>query len=119
VLKASSLAVGAAFLLVGLAAAALVALIPVKASTRSELAPAAFGEWFAWTKSRENGRSPLDVWAQRGTEPAFKVNPRNTQGYTGALTATGWSTSSYSARTGRIFASTTSRRGATSASRAA
>jgi hypothetical protein len=85
VLKASSLAVGAAFLLVGLAAAALVALIPVKASTRSELAPAAFGEWFAWTKSRENGRSPLDVWAQRGTEPAFKVNPRNTQGYTGGI----------------------------------
>jgi len=87
VLRASSLAAGAAFLLVGLATAASVALIPVKTSTRSELAPAAGGEWFAWTKSRENGSSPLDVWAQRGTEPAFKVNPRKTQAYTGGIDA--------------------------------
>ena len=83
-LKASSLAVGAAFLLVGLASAAVVAPIPVKTSSRSELAPTAGGEWFAWTKSRGNDSgSLLDVWAQRGTERAFKVNPRNTQGYTG------------------------------------
>ncbi len=83
-LKATSLAVGAAFLLVGLASAALVAPIPVKTTSRSELAPAAGGDWFAWTKSRGNDSgSLLDVWAQRGTEPAFKVNPRNTQGYTG------------------------------------
>lgn len=85
-LKASSLAVGAAFLLVGLASAALVAPIPVKTSSRSELAPTAGGEWFAWTRSRENASgSLLDVWGQRGTEPAFKVNPRNTQGYTGGI----------------------------------
>jgi hypothetical protein len=84
VLKASSLAVGAAFLLVGLASAALTP-ISVKTSTRNEMAPAADGEWFAWTKSRENASSPVDVWAQRGTERAFKVNPRNTQAYTGGI----------------------------------
>ena len=83
-LKATSLAVGAAFLLVGLASAAP-APIAVKTTSRSEMAPAAGGEWFAWTKSRERLSSPLDVWAQRGTEPAFKVNPRNTQGYTGGI----------------------------------
>ena len=88
-LKASSLAVGAAFLLVGLATAAVVAPIPVKTSSRSEQAPAAGGEWFAWTKSRDNDSgSSLDVWAQRGTERAFKVNPRNTQGYTGGIDGT-------------------------------
>ena len=27
----------------------------------------------------------MDVWAQRGTERAFKVNPRNTQAYTGGI----------------------------------
>jgi hypothetical protein len=87
VLKASSLAVGAALLVVGLASAALTP-IPVKTSTRSEMSPAAGGEWFAWTKSRENATSPLDVWAQRGTEPAFRVNPRNTQAYTGGIDGT-------------------------------
>jgi hypothetical protein len=63
-----------------------VAPIPVKTSSRSELAPAAGVEWFAWTKSRGNDSgSLLDVWAQRGTAPAFRVNPRNTQGYTGGI----------------------------------
>jgi hypothetical protein len=52
------------------------------------MAPAAGAEWFAWTKSRENATSPLDVWAQRGTERAFKVNPRNTQAYTGGIDGT-------------------------------
>lgn len=78
---------GAAFLLVGLASAAL-SPIPVKTSTRSELAPAGGGEWFAWTKSRENAQGLLDVWAQRGTEREFKVNPGNTQGYTGGIDGT-------------------------------
>jgi hypothetical protein len=67
----------------------VVAPIPVKTSSRSELAPAAGVEWFAWTKSRENDSgSLLDVWAQRGTERSFKVNPRNTQGYTGGVDGT-------------------------------
>ena len=83
-LKASSLAVGAALLLVGLASAAL-SPIAVKTSTRSELAPTAGGGWFAWTKSRENATSLLDVWAERSTDPAFKVNPRDTQAYTGGI----------------------------------
>jgi hypothetical protein len=59
--------------------------IPVKATSRSEASPAANQDWFAWAKSRSPGVSPYDVWAQHGSDPAFKVNANNTQGYPGGI----------------------------------
>jgi hypothetical protein len=78
----ATLAVGAA------AVATAAAPVAVKSSNRNEQAPAAGGEWFAWSKSREKQPSPFDVWAQHLTEPAFRVNPRNTQAYTGGIDGT-------------------------------
>jgi hypothetical protein len=83
-------------LLISLAALALgaatvataAAPVAVKSSNRNEQAPAAGGEWFAWSKSRAKYPSPFDVWAQHLSEPAFKVNPRNTQAYTGGVDGT-------------------------------
>jgi hypothetical protein len=74
--------------LVGVAASTAAAPIAVKTSKRNETAPAAGGEWFAWSKSRANSGSPSDVWAQHLSEPAFKVNPRNTQAFTGGISGT-------------------------------
>jgi hypothetical protein len=59
--------------------------IPIKATSRSEASPAAGTDWFAWAKSRSPGVSPYDVWAQHGTDPAFKVNANNTQAYPGGI----------------------------------
>jgi hypothetical protein len=70
------------------AAAAAGPPVAVKASKRNETAPAGGGDWFAWSKSRANYGSPSDVWAQHLSEPSFKVNPRNTQAYTGGIDGT-------------------------------
>jgi hypothetical protein len=59
--------------------------IPVKTTSRSEASPAAGADWLAWAKSRSPGVSPYDVWAQHGSDPAFKVNAPNTQGYPGGI----------------------------------
>lgn len=59
--------------------------VAIKATVRNETAPAASADWFAWSKSRGRGASPSDVWAQRGSGRAFKVNPRNTQAFTGGI----------------------------------
>jgi hypothetical protein len=80
-------AVAAALVAVA-AAAAAGPPVAVKASKRNETAPAAGGEWFAWSKSRANYGSPSDVWAQHLSEPSFKVNSRNTQAYTGGIDGT-------------------------------
>jgi hypothetical protein len=61
--------------------------IPVKTTSRSEASPAAGTAWFAWAKSRSPGVAPYDVWAQHGTDPAFKVNAKNTQAYPGGIDA--------------------------------
>src|SRR5256885_1165598 len=82
-----------AFLLGALAAGAIAAAtalgaatpIPVKTTSRSEASPAAGADWFAWAKSRSPGVSPYDVWAQHGSDPAFKVNANNTQAYPGGI----------------------------------
>lgn len=76
------------FGLVVVAAAAAATPVAVKSSNRNEEAPAAGGEWFAWSKSRAKYPSPFDVWAQHLTEPAFRINPRNTQAYTGGIDGT-------------------------------
>jgi hypothetical protein len=77
--------VGAAALVAVAAATAAGPPVAVKSSKRNETAPAAGGEWFAWSKSRANYGSPSDVWTQRLSEPAFKVNPPNTQAFTGGI----------------------------------
>jgi hypothetical protein len=82
------LLVGIAGLVAVAAATAAGPPVAVKSSKRNETAPAAGGEWFAWSKSRANYGSPSDVWAQRLSEPSFKVNPRNTQAYTGGIDST-------------------------------
>jgi len=60
----------------------------VKGSSRNEQSPAATADWFAWAKSRQSVTSAFDVWAQHGTDPAFKLNARNTQGYPGGIDGT-------------------------------
>lgn len=62
--------------------------VPVKATTRNEVGPAASSDWFAWSKSRERQTSPFDLFAQHLTEPAFRVNPKNTQAYAGGIDGT-------------------------------
>jgi hypothetical protein len=71
--------------LVAVAAAVAASPVAIKATIRNETAPAAGGDWFAWSKSRSGGPSPSDVWAQHGTDPAFRVNPRDTQAFTGGI----------------------------------
>jgi hypothetical protein len=78
---------------VGLVAASLIlataatgaAPIAVKATAWSEVSPAAAGEWFAWSRGQERSPSPYDVWAQRIGARAFRVNPLDTQAYTGGI----------------------------------
>ncbi len=77
----------------GLAVTAAVAIgastpVPVKASPRNEVAPAANGDWFAWSKSRGQRQSSFDVFAQQTGHAAFKVNPKGTQAFTGGIDGT-------------------------------
>jgi len=77
----------------GLAVTATVAIgssapAPVKASSRNEVAPAAGGDWFAWSRSRGKRESPFDVFAQQTGHAAFKVNPKGTQAFTGGIDGT-------------------------------
>ncbi|HKB20840.1 MAG TPA: hypothetical protein VKC65_07475 [Gaiellaceae bacterium] len=62
--------------------------VPVRASSLNEVAPAASGDWFAWSRSRGNGNSPFDVFAQQPGQAAFKVNPKGTQAFTGGIDGT-------------------------------
>ena len=62
--------------------------VAVKASARNEVAPAAAGGWFAWSRSRGKRASPYDVFAQQTGQAGFKVNPRGTQAYTGGIDGT-------------------------------
>ena len=59
--------------------------VAVKASPRNEVAPAAAGNWFAWSRSRGKRESPFDVFAQQTGQAAFKVNPKGTQAFTGGI----------------------------------
>ena len=80
----------AAAALVVSAAASLAASspVPVKATPRNEISPAAGNDWFAWSKSRGTRESPFDVYAQQTGYAAFKVNPKGTQAYTGGIDGT-------------------------------
>ena len=77
----------------GLAVTATVAIgastpVPVKATSRNETAPAAGNDWLAWSRSRGNRPTPYDVFAQQTGHPAFKVNPKGTQAFTGGIDGT-------------------------------
>jgi hypothetical protein len=61
---------------------------PVKTTTRDEVGPAASGDWFAWSKSRERATSPFDLFVQHTGDRAFKVNPKGTQAYAGGIDGT-------------------------------
>ena len=63
--------------------------VAVKATARSEVAPAAAGDWFAWSRSRgKRLQSPFDVFAQQSGQAAFKVNPKGTRAFTGGIDGT-------------------------------
>ena len=62
--------------------------VAVKATPRTEVAPAASGDWFAWSRSRAKRESPFDVYAQQTGHAAFKVNPKRTQAFTGGIDGT-------------------------------
>ncbi len=55
---------------------------------RNEVGPAASGDWFAWSKSRQRRTSPFDLFAQHARNRAFKVNPKGTQAYAGGIEGT-------------------------------
>lgn len=83
----------AALAAAGLAVTSAVAIgastpVPVKASPRNEVAPAAGGDWFAWSRSRNKRESPFDVFAQQSGRTAFKVNAKGTQAFTGGIDGT-------------------------------
>ena len=69
-------------------AGAVVTPIPVKTTPRNEVSPSASGDWLVWSRSRERGVSPFDLFAQHGTEPAFKINRKDTQAYGGGIDGT-------------------------------
>ena len=81
------LAVGAGLLLAGGVQAAA-APVAVKATTRNEVTPVATADFFAWAKSRRGQPHQYDVWLQRGTEPAVKVNAKKTTGFAGGFDGT-------------------------------
>jgi hypothetical protein len=59
--------------------------VPVKASTRNELTPAAGGGFFTWAKSRRGHPHVYDVWGQQEGQAAFKINPAGTSGFGGGI----------------------------------
>jgi hypothetical protein len=58
--------------------------LPVKATAKSEVGPAASDDWFVWSRSRERDVSPFDLYAQRRGGRAFRVNKRG-QAYGGGI----------------------------------
>jgi hypothetical protein len=62
--------------------------VPVKTTRHNEVGPSATGDWLVWSRSRERGVSPYDLFAQHGTDPAFKVNRKGTQAYGGGIDGT-------------------------------
>ena len=63
--------------------------VPVKATTRNEVTPAAGGGFFTWAKSRRGHPHIYDVWAQaEGQATAVKVNAPGTSGFGGGIDGT-------------------------------
>jgi hypothetical protein len=88
---AKHIAIGAVSLvLISLSSAASLSTspVPVKASTRNELTPAAGSGFFTWAKSRRGHPHIYDVWAEQEGQPAFKVNALRTSAYGGGVDGT-------------------------------
>lgn len=63
--------------------------VPVKASTRDEVTPAAGGGYFTWAKSRRGHPNIFDVWVQQdGQSGVRKVNPPGTSAFGGGIDGT-------------------------------
>jgi hypothetical protein len=62
--------------------------IPVKTTRHNEVSPSAGGDWVVWSRSRERGVSPFDLFAQHAADPAFRVNRKGTQAYGGGIDGT-------------------------------
>jgi hypothetical protein len=62
--------------------------VPVKASARNELTPAAGTGFFTWAKSRRGHPHSYDVWAEQQGQPAFKVNALRTSAFGGGVDGT-------------------------------
>jgi hypothetical protein len=62
--------------------------VPVKTTRHNEVSPSAGGDWLAWSRSRQRGVSPFDLFAQHATDPAFRVNRKGTQAYGGGIDGT-------------------------------
>jgi hypothetical protein len=81
----------AAFAAVSVVAAVALAAstpVPVKTTPRNEVGPAAGADWLVWSRGRERGTAPFDLFAQHAADPAFKVNPKGTQAYGGGIDGT-------------------------------
>jgi hypothetical protein len=80
-----TLITAAAFCILAATALAATAPSPVKTTAKNEVVPAAGGDWFAWSRSRERTRGPFDLYAQRTGGKAFRVNKR---AYAGGIDGT-------------------------------
>jgi hypothetical protein len=69
-------------------AGAVATPVPVKTTRHNEVGPSAGGDWLAWSRSRQRGVSPFDLFAEHATDPAFRVNRKGTQAYGGGIDGT-------------------------------
>ncbi len=69
-------------------AAAAATPIAVKKTRHNEVGPSAGEDWLVWSRSRQRGVSPFDLFAQRANDPAFRVNRKGTQAYGGGIDGT-------------------------------
>src|SRR5438876_11308133 len=74
--------------MIAVTASAATAPVPVKATSRNEVTPAAGSGYLAWAQSRRRHAHVYDVWAQIGTGAPFKVNAPETIAYGGGIDGT-------------------------------
>ena len=77
-----------AALTVAFTATAATAPAPVKIGPRNEVAPAASDELVRVVEEPREADEPVDLFAQQTGRKAFKVNPKNTQAYSGGIDGT-------------------------------
>jgi len=88
--KLLALLAGSCLVVIGAsgAASSVTSPVPVKASTRDEVTPAAGGGYFTWAKSRRGHPHVYDVWAQLEGQAPFKINPGGTSAFGGGIDTT-------------------------------
>lgn len=62
--------------------------LPVKASARNEVTPAAGSGFLTWAKSRRGHLHVYDVWGQQDGQPPFRINALKTSGFGGGIDGT-------------------------------